>query len=91
MTDGRRIPAQPGSQRAVSRRPDRQAGRAGDGISHLSHGQPIGVDVLGEFGRAKPLVMFAQVLDRPAPIRRMPKPTCSGSHTTLPGSRRFSS
>src|ERR1700730_3635977 len=67
MTDSRRIPAQPGSQRAVSRRPDRQACRAGDDISYLGYGQAVGVDVLGEFGCTKPLEMVAQVLDRPAP------------------------
>jgi hypothetical protein len=67
MTDGRRIPAQRGSQRAVSRRPDRQASRAGDGLGYLGYGQAVGVDVLGEFGCTKPPEMFAQVLDRPAP------------------------
>jgi hypothetical protein len=67
MTDGRRIPAQRGSQRAVSRRPDRQACRAGDGISYLGYGQAAGADVPGEFGCTKPLEMFAQVPGRPAP------------------------
>jgi len=67
MTDGRRIPAQRGSQRAISRRPDRQACRAGDGISYLGYGQAASADVLGESGCTKPLEMSAQVLDRPAP------------------------
>src|SRR5450755_5043868 len=78
MTDGRRRPAQPGSQRAVSRRPDREACRAGGGISYLGYGQAVGVDMLGEFGCAKLLEMFAQVLDRPAPAPGLSSQTAPG-------------
>jgi len=88
MTDGRRIPAQPGSQRAVSRRPDRQACRTGDGISYLGYGQPVGTDVLGEFGCTKPLEMFVQVLDRPAPAPVLSSQTAPGQPP--PHSRRLS-
>ena len=66
MADGGGVPAQTSPQRAVGGRGDRQSRCAGDGLGDLDYGLVIGVDVLGEFGRAELVEALGELPGRPA-------------------------